>query len=69
MDTFKYRPLEGSRLAELQCDLRDCAVIFIGEVSFVSQAMLSYLLIFMGMSYVCYILLAPTEALIVTMVY
>ena len=39
-DTFKYRPLEGSRLAELQRDLRDCAVIFIDEVSFVGQAML-----------------------------
>ena len=39
-DTFKYRPLEGSRLAELQRDLHDCAVIFIDEVSFVGQAML-----------------------------
>ena len=39
-DTFKYRALEGPRLAELQHDLRDCRVIIIDEVSFVGQAML-----------------------------
>ena len=39
-DTFKYRALEGSRLAELQRDLRDCVILFIDEVSFVSQSML-----------------------------
>ena len=39
-DTFKYRALEGPRLAELQRDLRDCRVIIIDEVSFVGQAML-----------------------------
>ena len=39
-ETFKYRPLESSRLGELQKDLSDCELIIIDEVSFVGQAML-----------------------------
>jgi ubiquitin C-terminal hydrolase len=37
---FKYRDLDGARLAELQAALSDCRVLIIDEMSFVGQAML-----------------------------